>query len=177
VSDARPDALPLNLQTILRAAMFAAWEASKVGAISLATLFTAANIAFGAYYFASGHVSIWDLLTVPLGGAVVFALSLPFSFAITMPVSVSVGMCSYPFLRGLGAVNRRAFAIAGFLVGSLVWLGAWWNGPPGNLYFGFWISSFVIGGPAGCAGGLAFAQHLREGTAPPGNDGERPATC
>jgi hypothetical protein len=78
--------------------MYAAWAASKVGAISLATLFTVANIAFGAYYYPSGHVSIWDLLSVPLGGAIVFVLSFVISFAVTVPVSLVVAMCSYPFL-------------------------------------------------------------------------------
>jgi hypothetical protein len=28
------------------------------------------------------------------------------------------------------------------------------------LYFGSWISVFAIGGVAGCAGGLAFAQYF-----------------
>ena len=152
--------MALKSQTIVRAAMSAAWAASKVGALALGALFTAVNLAFGAFHFAAGHVKILDLLAVPLGGVVVFVLSLAFSFAITVPVSLVVGMCSYPFLRGLRAMDRRAFGIVGFLVGLLVWLGAWWGAPPVNLYFGSWMSSFVIGGLTGCAGGLAFARHL-----------------
>jgi len=82
----------------------------------------------GAVYgAATGHVKILELplllLMVPLGGAVLSVLSLLFSFPITVPVSLIVATCAYPFLRWLQGAGRKAFGIAGFLVGSLVWLG------------------------------------------------------
>jgi hypothetical protein len=147
------------LQPIVRATLHAAWAASKVGAISMATLFTIVNLGVGAYGAATAHVHILELLLVPVGGAVLLVLSLLFSFLITVPVSFIVATCAYPFLRGLQGGGRKAFGIAGFLVGSLVWVGVW-RLPQGNLFFGSWISVFVIGGLAGYAGGLAFARNL-----------------
>ena len=155
------------LPPIMRATLRAAWAASKVGAISMATLFTVAQLGMGAYGAATGHVKILELplllLMVPVGGAVLLVLSLLFSFLITVPVSLIVATCAYPFLRWLQGAGRKAFGIAGFLVGSLVWLGMWRGVAPyqeGNLFFGSWISVFVIGGLAGYAGGLAFARNL-----------------
>jgi hypothetical protein len=153
------------LQLIVRATLRAAWAASKVGATSLATLYTVAILGGAAYGAATGHVKILELplllLMVPAGGAVLLVLSLLFSFLITVPVSFIVATCAYPFLRWLQRGDRKAFGIAGFLVGSLVWL--CWRGfgaDPGNLFFGSWISVFAIGGLAGYAGGLAFARNL-----------------
>jgi hypothetical protein len=136
---------------IVRAALHAAWAASKVGAISMATLWSIAVLGYGAYGAARGHLHILELLFVPVGGAVQLLLSLLFSFLITVPVSFIVAMCAYPFLRGLQGLSRKAFGIAGFLVGSLVWSGVWWWVPQGNLLgllFASWISVFVIGGLA-----------------------------
>ena len=155
-----PQEIWTALQPIVRATLHAAWAASKVGAISMASLFTIANLGYGAYGAATGHMHILELLLVPVGGVVLLVLSLLFSFLITVPVSFIVATCAYPFLRGLQGVGRNAFGIAGFLVGSLVWLGWRGVGAHGNLYFGSWISVFVIGGLAGCAGGLAFARNL-----------------
>src|SRR5262249_19799797 len=120
----------------------------------------------GVYEVAAGHLRILALLEVPLGGAVVFVLSLLFSFVITVPVSFVVATCTYPFLHRLRPIDRIAFGTAGFLVGLLVWFGVWWDGPPGNLFFGSWISLFLVGGPAGYAGGLAFARHLPRAPTP-----------
>jgi hypothetical protein len=144
----------------LRAALHAAWASSKVGAISLATLFMIANLAFGIYAVAVGQMKILELPGVIVGGAALFLLSLLFSFIITIPVSSVMVACAYPFLRTLRAVDRRVFGVVGFLVGVLVWSILVWNAPTWNLYFGSWISLFLIGGPAGCAGSLAFARHL-----------------
>jgi len=149
------------LQTIVRAILQTAWAASKVGAISMATFFTIGGLGYGAYAAATGHMHVLELLLVPVGGAALLVLSLLFSFLITVPVSLIVATCAYPFLRWLQGVDRNAFGIAGFLVGSLVWL--CWRGlgaDPDNLFFGSWISVFVIGGLAGYAGGLAFARNL-----------------
>jgi hypothetical protein len=149
------------LPPIARATVHAAWAASKVGAISMATLFTIASLGVGAYEAAAGHMHIPELLLVPVGGAALLVLSLIVSFLITVPVSFIVAICAHPFLRRLQGGGRKAFGIAGFLVGSLVWLG--WRSvgaDPGNLYFGSLISVFVIGGLAGYAGGLAFARDL-----------------
>jgi hypothetical protein len=149
------------LPPIVRATLHAAWAASKVGAISMATFFTIVSLGYGAYGAATGHMHVLELLLVPVGGAALLVLSLLFSFLITVPVSFVVATCAYPFLRGLQGAGRKAFGIAGFLVGSLVWLG--WRGAganPGNLFFGSLISVFVIGGLAGSAGGLAFARDL-----------------
>jgi hypothetical protein len=151
------------LPVIVRATLFAAWSASKVGAISLATLFTIVNLAFGMYQVAEGHTKIAELPGVVVGGAVVFVLSLLFSIVITVPVSSVIATCAYPLLHIIRAADQRAFGVVGFLVGALVWLGMWWAGPTGNLYFGSWISLFVVGGLSGCAGGLAFAQQLHRG--------------
>jgi hypothetical protein len=151
------------LPVIVRATLLAAWSASKVGAISLAVLFTIANLAFGIYEVAEGHAKIAELPWVVAGGAVVFVLSLLFSIVITVPVSSVIATCAYPFLHTIRAADQRAFGVVGFLVGALVWLGMWWAGPTGNLYFGSWISLFVVGGLSGCAGGLAFAQQLHRG--------------
>ena len=145
---------------IVRATLLAAWSASKVGAISLACFFTIANLAFGLYEVAEGRAKMAELPVVILGGAVVFVLSLLFSVVITIPVSSVVATCTYPFLQTIRAADQRAFGVVGFSVGALVWLGMWWTGPTGNLYFGSWISCFLVGGLAGCAGGLAFAQQL-----------------
>jgi hypothetical protein len=153
------------LPPTVRATLLAAWAASKVGAISMATLFTVAVLGGTVYGAATGHVKILELplllLMVPVSGAFLLVLSLLFSFLITVPVSFIVATCAYPFLRGLQGCGRNAFGIAGFLVGALVWLG--WRGvgaDPGNVFFGSWISVVVIGGPAGYAGGLAFARNL-----------------
>ena len=151
------------LPVIVRATLLAAWSASKVGAVSLAALFTIVNLAFGIYEVAEGHTKIAELPGVLVGGAVVFVLSLLFSIFITVPVSSVIATCVYPFLHTIRAADQRAFGVVGFLVGALVWLGMWWAGPTGNLYFGSWISLFVVGGLSGCAGGLAFAQHLHRG--------------
>ena len=119
----------------------------------------------GAYGAATGRMHILDLLLVllmaPVDGAFLLVLSFLISFLITVPVSFIVAMCAYPFLRGLQGVGRKAFGVAGFLVGSLVWLGVWWPVPQdSNLFFGSWISVLAIGGSAGCAGGLAFSRNL-----------------
>ena len=148
---------------IVRAALLAALSASKVGAISLAGFFTIANLAFGIYEVVEGHAEIAVLPEVILGGAAVFVLSLLFSAVITVPVSSVIATCTYPFLHTIRAAGQKTFGVVGFSVGALVWLGMWWTGPTGNLYFGSWISCFVVGGLAGCAGGLAFAQQLQQG--------------
>lgn len=148
---------------IVRATLLAAWSASKVGAISLTALFATANLAFGMYGIAKGHLKIGELPGLVIGGAAVFAFSLLFSFAITVPVSSVIAACAYPFLRTLRAADQRVFGVVGFLIGALIWLGLWWTGPTGNLYFGSWISVFVIGGVSGCAGGIAFAQQFNRG--------------
>ncbi len=151
----------LAVPVIVRAALHAAGAASMVGAIALAILFTVVNLAFGAYEFFEGHVKLLQLPGVVVGGAALFVLSLLFSLVITVPVSSVIASCAYPFLRTLRAIDQRAFGVAGFLVGVLVWFGIWWNGPAGNIYFGSpWISPWLVGGPAGYAGGLAFARHL-----------------
>jgi hypothetical protein len=152
----------LGAPAIVRAASYAAWSASKVGAISFATVFTIANLAFGVYAIAGGHMKILELPAIMVGGAAVFVLSLLFSFMITVPVSFVIAMCAYPFIRPLRAVDQWIFGAVGFLVGLLIWSGMVWNGPTGNLYFGSWISVLVIGGPSGYAGGLAFARHLAQ---------------
>ena len=146
----------------MRAALHAAWAASKAGAVSLAILFTIVNLAYGIFQVAEGHAKIVELPGVVVGGAAILVLSLLFSPVVTVPVSSVIAACAYPFLRPLRAVDHRAIGIAGCLVGVLVWLGMSWNGPAENLYFGSpWISPFVVGGPAGYAGGLAFARNLR----------------
>ena len=156
-----PQEIWTELKAIVRATLHTVWAASKIGAISMATLFTIAHLVYGAYLAAAGHLRILlDLLLVPVSGAAVLVLSLLFSFLITVPVSFIVATCAYPFLRRLQRVDRKAFGIAGFLVGSLVWLGLWWGVPRENLLFGSWISALAIGGIAGCAGGLAFARNL-----------------
>jgi hypothetical protein len=150
------------LPVIVRATLLAAWSASKVGAISLATLFTIVNLAFGIYGVAEGHMKIAELPGVVVGGVAIFVLSLLFSVVITVPVSSVIAMCVYPFLHTIRAANQRAFGVVGFLVGALVWLAMWWTGPTGNLYFGSLISLFVVGGLSGYAGGLTFAQQLHQ---------------
>jgi hypothetical protein len=131
----------------------------------LATFFTLANLVFGLWAVTEGKMNIFELPGIILSSVVIFALSLLFSVAITVPASIAVATCAYPFLQTLQAVDQRAFGVVGFLVGALIWLGIWWSAPAGNLYFGSWISLFVIAGPAGCAGGLAFSRYL----APRGN--------
>jgi hypothetical protein len=148
------------LPPIIRATLCAAWAASKVGAISFATLFTIALLGVGTYEAAAGHFNILELLMVPVMGPVLFVLVLLFSFLITIPVSFIVVTFAYPFLRELQGGGPKAFGIAGFLVGSLAWLGWRGVGAQDNLFFGSWISVFVIGGLAGYAGGLAFARNL-----------------
>jgi hypothetical protein len=155
------------LQFIVRAALRAAWAASKVGAISMAIMFTIVMLGAGAYLTATGPDPgpmrilghILELLLIPVGGAALFVLALLFSFPITVPVSFIVATCAYPFLRRFQGSGRKAFGIAGFLVGSLVWFGVWWGVPRENLFFGSWISALAIGGLAGYAGGLAFARN------------------
>jgi hypothetical protein len=151
---------------IVRAALHAAWAASKVGAISLATLFTIVNLAFGIYAVAGGQMRILELPGVIVSGAALLLLSLLFSFIITVPVSSVVAACAYPFLHALRAADGRVFGIVGFVIGVLVWSALVWNAPAWNLYFGSWISLFLIGGPSGCAGGLAFARHLPQTSQP-----------
>jgi hypothetical protein len=148
------------MPAIVRATLHAAWAASKVGAISLAALFIIVNLALGIYEAAAGHMKILELPGIIVGAAAIFVLALLFSFVITVPVSSIVATCAYPFLRTLRAANPMVFGIVGFLVGVSVWSGLWWNAPIWNLYFGSWISFVLVGGPSGCAGGLAFARHL-----------------
>lgn len=149
----------------VRATMLAACSASAVGAASFATLFTLGNLAFGIYEVAEGHTKVADLPGAVVGGATTFVLALLFSFVITVPASLVIGACAYPFLNTIRAVDHWAFGIVGFVVGTLIWLGLSSTGPAGNLYFESWISVFVIGGFAGCAGGLAFSRQLRRGQA------------
>src|SRR5215216_2836331 len=104
----------------VRAMMLAAWSASAVGAASLATLFTLANLTFGIYKVAEGHTKIADLPGVVLGGAAIFVLTLLFSFAITVPVSLVMGACAYPFLNTIRTVDHWAFGVVGFVVGALI---------------------------------------------------------
>jgi hypothetical protein len=154
------DAAPVAL-----AVLHAAWAASVIGALAFASMFTISTLAVGVYLMATGHMkSILELLAIivgaVVGGAFWFVVSLAFSLVITLPVTFVVVLCAFPFLPTLQAAGRRAFGVAGFLVGALVWAGLWWGSPPGNIYFGSWMSSFIIGGPAGCAGGLALARRL-----------------
>jgi hypothetical protein len=151
----------IALPPMVRAAVFAAWRASLVGAAALTALFTVAHLVLGTYGIAQGHMKLAELPEIVLlGSPAIFALSLLFSFFITVPLVLVITLCVYPFLNSVRAADRRVFGMVGFLIGALVWLGLWWAGPTGNLYFGSWISVPVIGGLAGCAGGLAFAQRL-----------------
>jgi|SRR5262245_565287 len=146
---------------IVRAILDAAWTASKIGALLLAILFTITNLAAGIYYVAAGHMRfLIELPGVIVSGLFILVLSLLFSFVVTVPISAAMAICTYPFLRTLRGADRRVFGGVGFCVGALVWLCLWWTGPPGNLYFGSWISVFGVGGLAGCAAGLAFARHF-----------------
>jgi hypothetical protein len=123
------------LPVIVRATLLAAWSASKVGAISLAALFTIVNLAFCLYEVADGHTKIAELPGVVVGGAVGFVLSLLFSIVIAVPLSSVIATCAYPFLRTIRAADQRAFGVVGFLVGALVWLGMWWGIYTSNLGF------------------------------------------
>jgi hypothetical protein len=140
--------------------LLAAWSASKVGALSLTIFFATVNLAFGIYEIAEGHMKIAELIGLVIGGAAVFVFSMLFSFAITIPISLAIATCAYPFLRTIRVASQRAFGFVGFLVGTSVWLALWWSVPTGNLYFGSWISAFVVGGVSGCAGGIAFARQF-----------------
>jgi hypothetical protein len=133
----------VELPPIVRATLLAAGSASKVGAISLAALFTIVSLAFGIYEVAEGHAKPAELLGVLVGGAAILVLSLLFSLIVTVPVSSVIAICTYPFLRTIRAADQRVSGFVGFLVGALVWLGMWRLGPTGNLYFGSWISVFV----------------------------------
>jgi hypothetical protein len=128
-------------------------------------MFTIGNLAVGVGLIATGHVKF--VLELPaiivsavMGGAFWFIVSLAISLVITLPVTSVVVLCAFPFLRTFQAVGQRASGVIGFVVGALVWASLWWGYPPGNIYFGSWMSWFIIGGLAGCAGGLAFARHL-----------------
>jgi hypothetical protein len=145
---------------IVRATLCAAWIGSKIGAISLATLFTITNLGAGAYYVAAGKMQLLELPGVIISGIFILVLSFLVSLAVTVPVSAAVAVCAYPFLRILEGMHASVFGIVGICVGTLVWLWMWWAGPPGNLYFGSWISVFAIGGLAACAAGFAFARQL-----------------
>jgi hypothetical protein len=152
----RCDAAP-----VARAALHAAWAASVIGALAFASMFTISNLSYGVYLIATGHVGFMlDLPAIIVGRAFWFVVSLAFSLVITLPVTSAVVLCAFPFLHTLQAAGRRVFGVVGFLVGALVWAGLWWGSPPGNIYFGSWMSWFIIGGLAGCAGGLAFARRL-----------------
>src|SRR5262245_8681035 len=147
-----------GLPRLVRAALHAAWTASAAGAISLAALFTIGNLAWG--FHAAGHPGMPELLAIIAGGASMLVLAFIGSFLVTVTASAVLAACAYPFVRTLRASNPRAFGAAGFCLGALVWLCMWWNGPPGNLYFGSWISVFAVGGLTGWAGGLAFGRHF-----------------
>ena len=139
---------------IVRATLHAAWIGSKIGAISLATLFIIINLGAGAYYVAAGNMQVLELPGVIISGISILLLSLLVSFVVTVPISVAAA-CAYPFLRTLEDVHTIVFGIVGFCAGTLVWLWMWWDGPSGNLYFGSWISIFAVGGLAGWAAGAA----------------------
>ena len=149
------------MPAMVRTALHAAGAASIIGAACLAILFTILNLAFGLHEVLQGHLKLLELPAVFLGGAVIFVLALFFGFVIAVPVTSVIAACTFPFPRILRAADRRTFGIVGFLIGVLVWFGLVRNGPTGNLYFGSaWISPWLVGGPAGLAGGLAFARHL-----------------
>src|SRR5262252_6309114 len=107
-----------ELKAIVWAALLAAWAASKVGAISMATLFTVALLGGTVYGAATGHLKIRELPLllpmVPVRGAFLLVLSLLFSFLTTVPVSFIVATCAYPLLRRLQGGGRKSFGIAGF---------------------------------------------------------------
>jgi hypothetical protein len=149
---------------IVRAALPAAWASSKIGAVCLVVFFMITNLAFAIHEVAGGRMKILESSGIIFGGVILLVASLPFSLCITVPVSALLAACAYPFLNTLRGTDPRVFGIVGFLIGACVWLALFWNYPTGNLYFGSWISFFVVGGPAGCAGGLAFARHLSSGT-------------
>ena len=146
---------------IVGATLDAAWVASKVGAVVLTAMVVIGNFAFGVYSVATGHTKVFELLGVIPDGAFMFLLSLLASLFITVPMSAMVALCTYPFLHKLLGTDRKIPGGIGFSIGALAWLCVWWNAPPGNLYFGSWISVVAIGGSAGCAGGLAFAERFR----------------
>jgi hypothetical protein len=156
-----------NAATVARAALHAAWAALEIGAVAFASMFAIQNLAFGAYLIATGQVKfILELLQIivgaVVGGAFQFVVLLAFSLVITLPVTSVVALCAFPFLPTLQAAGRGVFGVVGFLVGALVWAGLWWKAPPDNIVFGSWMSWFIIGGLAGCAGGLAFARRLQQ---------------
>src|SRR4051812_46855399 len=147
---------------MMRATLGAAWMASIVGAVSLAAVFTTANMMFGIYEVANDHMNAAELPAVFVGGVLMLLLSFLASLLITIPVSGLVVLCAYPLLRRRERIDRKVSCLVGFLIGVLIWLGLFWNGPTGNLYFGSWFSAFAIAGLAGGAGGLAFARHFSE---------------
>ena len=113
----------------MRATLHAAWTGSKIGAISLATLFTITNLGAGAYYVAAGKAQLLELPGVIISGIFILVLALLFSFVVTVPISAAVAACAYPFLRSLEDVHTGLFGIVGFCEGTLVWLWMWWAGP------------------------------------------------
>jgi hypothetical protein len=154
-----------SLKSTLAAALRAAWVASIVGAVAVATLLTIAKYVQESHYYASGgsgHVE--DLRMLPMAVVGVLVLALILSVFITVPVSLVAATFAYPILRRRPAISRHAFGVCGFLVGLLVWLAIWTARPPDDPIWGSWLSVFVVGGLAGCAGGLAFGQQLAAST-------------
>src|SRR5262245_49295622 len=96
--------------SLVPATLRAACAASVAGAISLAALFTIGNLASGAYFIATGRTNAHalDLLWFIVSGAIMFVLSLAFSFIITIHVSTIIAACAYPFFTMLRAADRRA---------------------------------------------------------------------
>jgi hypothetical protein len=85
----------------LWAALRAAWAASAIGAISLMVMFALSSFGMGLYFAATDHTSVLDAPPILLSGVYILPLSLLFSFAITIPVSLVVAACAFPFLRRL----------------------------------------------------------------------------
>jgi hypothetical protein len=149
----------------VRAVLHAAWVAALAGAIALAALFTVTMLPTLEYSVV--HMSFWHSpvaspaeinAIVASIAARTFVASLIFSLVIAAPVSAVVVLCAYPFLHELRTAGGTVSGIVRSLTGALVWADLWWIAP--NINFGSWMSWFIVGGLAGCAGGLAFARHL-----------------
>jgi len=110
---------------VARATRRAAWAASLAGATAFACFFAISMLAVGAYGVATGHMYFVEFLTVPLyalfGGAFWLLVSLAFSVAITIPVSVIMAMCTSPLVRTIQSAGPATSGVLGFLIGAIVW--------------------------------------------------------
>lgn len=144
-----------TLSDVIKAIAKASFTASFVGAIAM---IVGGGVRLVADQFSLGTI-LQTILQLPPNVLMVSVIGLLF----TVPTTVAVVACVYPLALRFKGANNILFAISGFAIGCGEWLAMFYEGSSASG-LGSWSAAIFIGGLAGCAGGIALAQHLRRHT-------------